>query len=124
MSPRFYRRTRQTVSVLMAAVALVTATALTAGPIQAQLEDPATGTVEVTLNASVTTYTEPNPSSAVMTVLTPGTTVAKIGQQMGSDEEMWVHVADPSGADLGWMHLSDFKGGTFDVLPGPSGFFP
>lgn len=110
------RRSVRMVAGLAAGAAIVFGGVLPATLAHADVEDPIAGTVEMTLSAPVTVYTEPDPASAVAATLTPGTTVDKVGQQVGADKLIWVEIAQADGTVLGWIHLTDFLGGSPGTL--------
>lgn len=106
------RRGRRMAAGIAAGAMVLLAAALPATLAHADVDGEIRGSVEVTLSRSVTVYAEPDPESAVVTVLPPGTTVDKIGQQIGADRQMWVQVAGPDGVALGWIPLTDFTNGS------------
>lgn len=70
------------------------------------------------LTQGVTTYTQPDPSSAVQAYLPAGTVVQSLGVTTGVDGLPWEQLATLDGVSLGWIHESDFEALATPILIG------
>jgi hypothetical protein len=96
--------------VVSAVLVVLAAVALRAFPVSAQFDDPdfPIGTVQVRFSVPMTTYVEPDPASAVHTVLPAYTVVDKTQAVIGKDGQVWVKVRTPGGQPLGYMTRANF----------------